>query len=365
MFRNPCSGCDSSTGCHRKEVVVYDKTHCVPMFVVKYKFKPGKDLQNPYRMDTVSRNNIKATQSLQTRVQTNASSNVVVANGIGNAAFSLTPQSHIQNQLQIHEHKESIQSNSSASSPDPPGVSSSIISRACNCNVLSECDLHKGEYLRSLDHVQHIIPGDDDPLVYDVNPVLMFDKNCKFPRTRIEIIQLKASLTAPSNAGIVDFPTLQAPPIPANICMFWVEDKCKKSADCSFIHAKLSDMDGVRDEQKPILTRCQICPTYAWFGKCASLSKGECDSLHLQKQVFARTQKGKKYMEMLQQQLQKQQPVGVINPQVNDVEWLAKKAQKYQTMFQNHEIDAIQYENLMKNLNSTLVYSQPEFKKFA
>jgi ankyrin repeat protein len=54
QHRNPPIGCDSATGPHGKEIVVYSATAALPAFVVRYKLL-NRELSNPYTADTASR----------------------------------------------------------------------------------------------------------------------------------------------------------------------------------------------------------------------------------------------------------------------------------------------------------------------
>ena len=54
QHRNPPVGCDSATGPHGKEVVVYSSTAALPAFIVRYKLH-NHELTNPYTADTASR----------------------------------------------------------------------------------------------------------------------------------------------------------------------------------------------------------------------------------------------------------------------------------------------------------------------
>ena len=53
QHRNPTVGCDSTTGPHAKEVVVFNSAQTVPAFIVRYLLT--RTLQDPYLMDTKSR----------------------------------------------------------------------------------------------------------------------------------------------------------------------------------------------------------------------------------------------------------------------------------------------------------------------
>lgn len=63
QHRNPPIGCDSTTGPHHKEVVIYSNSSALPLFAVKYKVCRPELLNNPYHADTLSREN--STCSLQ------------------------------------------------------------------------------------------------------------------------------------------------------------------------------------------------------------------------------------------------------------------------------------------------------------
>ena len=54
QHRNPPIGCDSATGPHGKEVVVYSSTAALPALTVRYKLL-NHELSNPYTADTASR----------------------------------------------------------------------------------------------------------------------------------------------------------------------------------------------------------------------------------------------------------------------------------------------------------------------
>jgi hypothetical protein len=55
QHRNPPIGCDTTTGPHRKEIVIYNNAGALPLFSVKYKLLCADKLENPYVADTLSR----------------------------------------------------------------------------------------------------------------------------------------------------------------------------------------------------------------------------------------------------------------------------------------------------------------------
>lgn len=54
QHRNPPVGCDSATGPHSKELVVYSSSAALPAFAVRYRLK-NASMPNPYQADTKSR----------------------------------------------------------------------------------------------------------------------------------------------------------------------------------------------------------------------------------------------------------------------------------------------------------------------
>ena len=55
MHRLPPEGCQSSTGPHRKEVVVHNSAAALPLFIVKLRLQGNRVGFDPYAIDTASR----------------------------------------------------------------------------------------------------------------------------------------------------------------------------------------------------------------------------------------------------------------------------------------------------------------------